>query len=76
MISDSTGINPLHLEPERWEQTVYGSFDTAVFNPTLEGQVALRALFASQPHRPLPMKLFGYPTKRVKGLLIVTRPRG
>ena len=76
MISDSTGINPLHLEPERWEQTVYGSFDTAVFNPTLEGQVALRALFAAQPHRPLPMKLFGYPTKRVKGLLIVTRPRG
>ncbi len=75
MVSDSTGINPLHLEPERWEQTVYGSFDTAVFNPTAEGQVAMRALFASQPFRPLPMKLFGYPTKRVKGLLIVTRPR-
>jgi hypothetical protein len=75
MVSDSTGINPLHLEPEHWEQTVYGSFDTAVFNPTAEGQVAMRALFASQPHRPLPMKLFGYPTKRVRGLLIVTQPR-
>ena len=75
MVSDSTGINPLHLEPNRWEQTVYGTFDTAVFNPTSEGQVAMRALFASQPFRPMPMKLFGYPTKRVKGLLIVTRPK-
>lgn len=75
MVSDSTGINPLHLEPERWEQTTYGKFDTAVFNPTYEGQVALRALFAAQPHRPMPMKLFGYPTKRLNGLLIVTRPK-
>jgi len=75
MVSDSTGINPLHLEPEKWEQTVYGTFDSAVFNPTTEGQGAMRALFKSQPFRPLPMKLFGYPTKRVKGLLIVTKPR-
>jgi len=75
MVSDSTGINPLHLEPEKWEQTVYGTFDSAVFNPTTEGQGAMRALFKSQPLRPLPMKLFGYPTKRVKGLLIVTKPR-
>lgn len=75
MVSDSTGINPLHLEPDRWEQTVYGKFDTAVFNPTGEGQVAMRALFASQPYRPMPMKLFGYPTKRLNGLLIVTRPK-
>jgi hypothetical protein len=35
----------------------------------------MRALFAAQPFRPLPMKLFGYPTKRVKGLLIVTKPK-
>lgn len=75
MVSDSTGINPLHLEPEKWEQTVYGTFDSAVFNPTTEGQGAMRELFKSQPFRPLPMKLFGYPTKRVKGLLIVTKPR-
>lgn len=75
MVSDSTGINPQHLDPERWEQTVYGRFDKAIFNPTHSGQIAMRALFKSQPHRPLPMKLFGYPTKTVKGLLIVTKPR-
>lgn len=75
MVSDSTGINPQHLEPEKWEQTVYGGFDTAVFNPTASGQVTMRALFASQPSRPLPFKLFGYPTKGLKGNVIVTRPR-
>jgi hypothetical protein len=75
MVSDSTGINPMHLEPERWEQTVYGGFDTAIFNPTVAGQVAMRELFASQPKRPLPFKLFGYPTRGLKGLVIVTKPR-
>ncbi len=75
MISDSTGILPTHLEPEKWEQIVYGTFDTAIFNPTTEGQKAMRELFGSQPFRPMPMKLFGYPTKRVKGLLIVTKLR-
>jgi hypothetical protein len=75
MVSDSTGLNPMHLEPEKFEQTVYGRFDTAVFNPTAGGQVALRALFASQPLREVPMKRFGYPTKGLKTLCIVTTPR-
>lgn len=75
MVSDSTGILPTDLEPDKFEQTVYGTFDTAVFNPTPKGQKAMRELFASQPFRPLPMKLFGYPTKRVKGLLIVTKAK-
>jgi hypothetical protein len=75
MVSDSTGINPRHLDSSKFEQIVYGQFDTAVFNPTAEGQVALRALFASQPLRPVPMKRFGYPTKSLKTLVIVTKPR-
>jgi len=76
MVSDSTGINPLHLEPDKWVQTTYGTFDTAVFNPTPAGQVAMRALFAAQPKRALPMKFFGYPMKSVKGFLMVTTPKG
>lgn len=74
MVSDSTGINPQHLEAGAWKQTVYGAFDTAVFNPTASGQVTMRALFASQPHRPLPFRNFGYPTRGLKGLVIVTEP--
>ncbi len=76
MVSDSTGINPQHLEAGAWKQTVYGGFDTAVFNPTASGQVTMRALFASQPHRPLPFRNFGYPTRGLKGLVIVTEPVG
>lgn len=76
MVSDSTGINPLHLEPDKWVQTTYGTFDTAIFNPTAAGQVAMRALFAGQPKRALPMKFFGYPMKSVKGFLMVTVPKG
>lgn len=75
MVSDSTGLNPRHLEPDKWEQTVWGRFDIALFNPTRDGQVALRELYASQPERKLPFKLFGYPTKTLKPTLIVTRPR-
>lgn len=75
MVSDSTGILPIHLDATKWEQLTYGTFDTAVFNPSTEGQKAMRALFASQPKRTLPMKLFGYPMKSVKGFLMVTRPK-
>lgn len=75
MVSDSTGLNPRHLDPAKWEQTVWGRFDIALFNPTTDGQVALRELYASQPERKLPFKLFGYPTKTLKPTLIVTRPR-
>lgn len=75
MVSDSTGLNPRHLELDKWEQTVWGRFDIALFNPTTDGQVALRELYASQPERKLPFKLFGYPTKTLKPTLIVTRPR-
>lgn len=75
MVSDSTGLNPRHLEPDKYEQTVWGRFDVALFNPTTDGQVALRELYASQPERKLPFKLFGYPTKTLKPTLIVTRPR-
>jgi hypothetical protein len=76
MVSDSTGISPQHLEAGAWKQSVWGGFDTAVFNPTSSGQVAMRALFASQPKRPLPFKNFGYPTRGLKGLVIVTEPVG
>jgi len=75
MISDTTGISPQHLDPAKWEQTVYGGFDTAIFNPTASGQVAMRALFAGQPARELPFKFFGYPTRGLKANVIITKPR-
>jgi len=75
MISDSTGLNPVHLEPERWEQTVYGRFSGTFLKSSLEGIEALQALYAAQPKRPLPFDYFGYPDGRRQGHLIVTRPR-
>lgn len=76
MVSDSTGINPMHLDPAKFDQTTYGSFDIAIFNPTAAGQKALKAEFDAQPKRELPMRFFGYPTKLVKGFLMVTTPKG
>lgn len=75
MISDSTGLNPIHLEPERWEQTVYGRFSGTFLKSSLEGIEALHALYAAQPKRPLPFDYFGYPDGRRQGHLIVTRAR-
>lgn len=75
MISDSTGLNPMHLEPERWEQIVYGRFSGTFLKSSLEGIAALEALYAAQPKRPLPFDYFGYPDAGRHGHLIVTRPR-
>ena len=75
MISDSTGLNPMHLEPDRWEQTVYGRFTGTFLKSSYEGIEALQALYAAQPKRPLPFDYFGYPDNHKHGHLIVTRPR-
>lgn len=75
MIADSTGLNPMHLPPERWEQTVYGSFSGTFLKSSAEGITALMALYGDQPKRPLPFDYFGYPDNRRKGHLIVTRRR-
>ncbi len=73
MISDSTGLNAVHLDPNQWEQTVYGRFVGSFLKSSTEGQKALFALYDAQPDRPLPFDYFGYPDRRKGGHLIVTR---
>jgi len=73
MISDSTGLNPMHLSPSEWEQTTYGVFTGTFLKSSAEGIEALEALYAAQPKRPLPFDYFGYPDRHVHGHLIVTR---
>jgi hypothetical protein len=75
MVSDSTGINPMHLSPERWEQTVYGEFTGTFLKSSAPGIKALMDLYAAQPERPLPFDYFGYPDNRRHGHLVVTRRR-
>lgn len=75
MVSDSTGPNPMHLDPSRWEQTTYGRFLGTFLKSSTEGIAALRALFEAQPARPLPFDYFGYPDNRKNGHLVVTRRR-
>lgn len=74
MVSDSTGINPMHLDPKKWKQEVFGKFKRAEFNPTRSGENALRALYESRPYQPLPFKYFGYPSKELTSVLIITEP--
>lgn len=73
MVSDSTGPNPMHLDRARFSQEVYGTFAGSFIPSSNEGQKALFALYAEQPRRPLPFDYFGYPDRRAKGHLIVTR---
>lgn len=73
MISDSTGVPPVHLDPAIWEQEVHGRFLGTFLKSSAEGQKALFELYAAQPRRPLPFDYFGYPDKRRNGHLIVTR---
>lgn len=72
MVSDSTGLNPMHLGQD-WEQTVYGRFNGTFLKSSVEGITALEALYAAQPKRPLPFDYFGYPDRHKHGHLIVTR---
>lgn len=75
MVSDSTGLNAIHLDPKVWEQDVYGRFFGTFLKSGLEGIRALRALYDAQPKRPLPFDYFGYPDNHKNGHLIVTRRR-
>ena len=75
MVSDSTGPNPMHLDPKAWEQSVYGTFSGTFIKSSYEGIEALQALYKAQPKRPLPFDYFGYPDNHKHGHLVVTRKR-
>jgi len=74
MISDSTGPTPYDAEAAGFEQIVWGRFHSVAFSGPRKGEIAMRELFAAQPHRSLPV-FFGYTDKDDRAHLVVTRPR-
>lgn len=76
MVSDSTGIRPVHLESGTWEQTTYGIFDGAPLKEADgQGVKEMLALWKAQPTRVVPFRFFGYPSRHLHGHLVVTRKR-
>jgi hypothetical protein len=74
-VSDSTGLLPGHASQAGFRQITYGKFTGAFLDD--EGGAnasAMRALFQSQPFRPLSFR-FGYSDIRGSNHLIITRPR-
>lgn len=74
-VSDSTGLLPKHASQAGFTQTTYGKFTGAFLDD--EGGInasAMRALFNSQPYRPLSFR-FGYSDIHGSNHLIITRPR-
>ncbi|OGT34493.1 MAG: hypothetical protein A2W28_00005 [Gammaproteobacteria bacterium RBG_16_51_14] len=64
MISDSTGLSPLHLPPSLFHYTAIGRFEGLfdVQDPFIPHNAALIEVFKHQPYRPLPYR-YGYPDK-------------
>jgi hypothetical protein len=74
-MSDSTGILPKHASKAGFTQLTYGRFNGAYLeNEGGADAVALRALFQSQPYRPLSFT-FGSSDIHRSSHLIITRPR-
>jgi len=74
-VSDSTGILPRHALQAGFRQITYGKFTGAFLDD--EGGAnasAMRALFQSQPYRPLSFR-FGYSDVHGLNHLIITMPR-
>ena len=64
MVSDSTGLSPLHVPPGVFKYRTYGRFD-GVFNELekfIPHSEALLDIFKRQPYRPMPYR-YGYPDK-------------
>jgi hypothetical protein len=74
-VSDSTGFLPQHASAAGFEQVTYGAFYGAFLdNDGGASAEAMRALFRSQPNRPLDF-LFGYSDIHRSNHLIITRRR-
>jgi len=73
MVSDSTGIPPRFAKPAGFAQETYGTFDgPAAFGLYNDGDARdFKALFASQPGRPLVFR-YGYPDRDGHAHMIVT----
>ncbi len=74
-VSDSTGILPKHAYAAGFRQVAYGSFSGAFLeNEGGSGAAEFRALFKSQPARPLNFR-FGHADVHKLNHLIITMPR-
>jgi hypothetical protein len=73
MISDSTGILPRHASEAGFEQITYGKFSGAFLENSGGADAAsLRALWQSQPYRPMPFR-FGSSDIHGANHMIITR---
>jgi hypothetical protein len=74
-VSDSTGILPRHAAAAGFTQETYGKFSGAFLdNDGGANAAAMRALFQSQPNRPIPFQ-FGYSDIHRAHHLIITRKK-
>lgn len=74
-VSDTTGILPKHASAAGFNQVTYGSFAGAFLeNDGGAGAEEFRALFKSQPKRPLDFR-FGYSDIHRLNHLILTKPK-
>lgn len=74
-VSDSTGFLPEHAAAAGFEQITYGKFSGAFLeNDGGKGAESFRALFRSQPYRPLDFR-FGYSDTHRLNHLVITRRR-
>jgi hypothetical protein len=72
MISDSTGIPPQYLPPGEFVRETYGSFAGPFLEANVRDADDFRALWNSQPTRPLPFR-YGYLDAERRPHLVVTR---
>jgi hypothetical protein len=72
MVSDSSGLAPSDLDPERFVQETWGKFDGAPFPSPDAREAAVVALWAKNPERQLDF-FFGYQSKGGFAHLMVTR---
>jgi hypothetical protein len=76
MLSDSTGIPPIHARPAGMVQETYGSFNGAFLEGARDNRsdTSFLELWRKNPRRSLGFR-FGYVDKDGSGHLVVTRPK-
>ncbi|MCP4696509.1 MAG: hypothetical protein GY862_06640 [Gammaproteobacteria bacterium] len=77
MISDSTGLSPLHAIPAGFVYTAFGRFEGAFGSKESEAHhnLALHEVFQRQPYRWMPNR-YGYPDKASNAHMVFMRRAG
>ena len=71
MVSDASGLLPMHARPAGFKQRTWGQFDGVILNIASWLTRDARRLWRSQPRRKLPFR-FGYPDSLGRANLLVT----